>query len=565
MNICKPVSLVAIALLILSAGSQRLAAQDSPPAAVIAISGYDELMGDIDFIGSLADQPGASQQLEMMVNMFTQGQGVVGLDKSKTLGVILQAGGPMGFGGAVCIPVSDLGEFLNGLAAFNVQSADKGDGMFEVSANGQMLYSKEQGGWATIAPMPDMLGSLPADPGGAITELSENYDIGARIHVQSIPEAFRRQLFDYFSSATNQNVRQEAGESDADFANRKETIEAQLKQAQQRIDEMDEVTVGIAIDGQEQRVFMDVEYTAIPGSDLANTLAANADVRTNYAGFFQPDSAMMASFAQNVDPVSMAQVDQQLDAARKQAHRAVDDEEQIASDESKQLMKDAIDDFLDAFAATLRGGTMDGGAVMMLEPDGLTFVAGGLMLDTAKVEEGLKKVAQVSDDEKLGMPPISWNAESYGDMSFHTLSHPTGDDEAAQQLFGDKVDIAIGIGDKSVMFAAGRNWLAAVKKVIEGSQAEPNKSVPLAEVTVSLAPIFDAMAALGDEDKRDMLRSIADMLANNASGRDKVKMIAKAVPNGAQTRIELEEGVLRAIGAGIKEGQRQQQRAGAGF
>ena len=53
------------------------------------------------------------------------------------------------------------------------------------------------------------------------------------------------------------------------------------------------------------------------------------------------------------------------------------------------------------------------------------------------------------------------------------------------------------------------------------------------------------------------------MLANEANGRDHVRIVKQPIPNGARTRIEVEEGVLRSIGMAVM--QAQEQGAGAGF
>ena len=57
------------------------------PLAVVVFSSYDELMKDVDFLGSLGGQPQASQMIDQMLQMFTQNKGLAGLDKSKPIGV----------------------------------------------------------------------------------------------------------------------------------------------------------------------------------------------------------------------------------------------------------------------------------------------------------------------------------------------------------------------------------------------------------------------------------------------------------------------------------------------
>src|SRR5690606_22065425 len=115
--------------------------------------------------------------------------------------------------------------------------------------------------------------------------------------------------------------------------------------------------------------------------------------------------------------------------------------------------------------------------------------------------------------------------------------------------------IAVGIGKESVYFALGKDNLATVKDVIDASAASPDKEVAPMEFSVSVAKILDTVAAFKPEDAT--LRMVADTLKNEAVGRDHVRIIAEGVENGLRTRFEIEEGVMRAIGVGVKASQAQ--------
>ncbi len=132
-------------------------------------------------------------------------------------------------------------------------------------------------------------------------------------------------------------------------------------------------------------------------------------------------------------------------------------------------------------------------------------------------------------------------------------------------MFGETIDLTVGIGKQSVYFAAGRNCLEAAKSVIDASVAEPQKSVPPMEMTISLKQIMETAAAFADESEKPMLQSIAAMLGNEAVGRDHVRIVSQTIPNGIRTRIEAEEGVLRAIGMAAMQKQMEAAGAGQGF
>jgi len=354
-------------------------------------------------------------------------------------------------------------------------------------------------------------------------------------------------------------------ETDEQYAQRKKMLEGQLEELKRFINELDQFTVGLSIDGEQQRAFIDFAYTAIPGTKLAADIAANNNAKTNFAGFVQPDAAMTLTFASKMTSADAAQLDQMVETLRKQAGDAIDDEEKIESADAKEKIKAGVNDFIDAIKSTLEAGTIDGGASLMLEPDALTFTAGGFIADPAKVESGLKKIAEAAkEQEKDKMPEVNWAAEKHGDVTFHTLQAPVPEEEEEQRrLFGENLDIAVGIGQKAVYFALGRNAMDEVKKVIDASAAAPNKPTAPMELTLSLGQIMTAAQSFADDDDKPQIEMIANMLANEANGRDHVRMVGQPIENGIRMRLEAEEGVLRAIGMAAM--QAQMQAAGGGF
>jgi hypothetical protein len=123
---------------------------------------------------------------------------------------------------------------------------------------------------------------------------------------------------------------------------------------------------------------------------------------------------------------------------------------------------------------------------------------------------------------------------------------------------GSEVNVAIGIGQDKIYLAVGRNNLSAVKQAIDASAAEPDKAVPPFELAVSLAPIMEMAAAQAEEgDQKAIAERVAEMLRNEAQGRDHIRAVGQVIPNGLRYRFAAEEGVLRAIGAAATEAQRQ--------
>jgi len=57
-----------------------LAAENAKPLAVVSFSGYDEWMGDLEYVGKISDNPNLAVGREAMLKLFTQNKGLDGLD-----------------------------------------------------------------------------------------------------------------------------------------------------------------------------------------------------------------------------------------------------------------------------------------------------------------------------------------------------------------------------------------------------------------------------------------------------------------------------------------------------
>jgi hypothetical protein len=541
------------------APAAALAQNPAKPVAVVAISGYDELMKDVDFLGSLAGQPQASQNIDVMLQMFTQQKGLEGLDKTLPLGAVVTHDGVMP-GGAVLAPVTDLAKLLDVLKGLGVTSQPGDGGVTQISAQGQTAFAKTMGKWAAVSMAPAMLDNLPADVGEMLASLTKDYDLAVKVFVQNVPEAYRQQGIELISMSARQGLQKQDGETDDAYAERQKQVEAQLEQMKRAFNELDQFTVGLALDSAQHRAYLDFGYQAIPGTKLAQDIAAQNDSKTNFAGFFQPDAAMTMSFASKVTGADEAQLTQMMATLRQKAAAGIDESGDVKSEQAKSDLKAGINEFLDAVEATLKNGVMDGGAVLNMTPEALTFVAGGYIAEPAKVESGLKKIisAAKSEDDEGKMPEVKWSSDSHAGVTFHTLSAPIpADEEEARQFFGEAVDMAVGIGKNSVYFALGRDCLDAVKKVIDVSAKSPNKPIAPMEMTLALGQIMDVAQSMAKGDDKAKVEMIANMLKNETSGRDHVRIVTQPIENGVRVRIETEEGVLRAIGMAAMAAQMQ--------
>ena len=71
---------------------------------------------------------------------------------------------------------------------------------------------------------------------------------------------------------------------------------------------------------------------------------------------------------------------------------------------------------------------------------------------------------------------IKFDADKHAGVSFHTASIPVPSDQNISKVVGDKLDVAVGIGEKSVYLALGTDSLKLAKKLIDKSKVASRPS-----------------------------------------------------------------------------------------
>lgn len=526
-------------------------AGETKPVAVVAFAGYEELMKDFNFIGELGDQKGASDMIDQFVQLFTQGKGLAGFDKTKPIGAIIQTDGQMP-SGAICLPVSDVNALLDVAKGMGVTVDDMGDGVSQIkSPQGAGVFMKTVGSWALLSMAPTMFEGLPEDPATLFAPLVKEYDIAAKVMVKDLPEANRQQAIELMSQGGQARF---PNESDEDYAERQKGFEAQLAQMKEFINDLDNVTVGLKIDNEKKNAFFDFAYTALPGTKLAKQIADNSKVTTNFAGFSKPEAAINVQFASATSGADVTQIQQMIDTARAKGTAAIEKTSKI-DDGSKAKAKEALEDFLAAFQKTLEGGVTDGGASLELGDNSMSLVAGAYVADSQKVLDGIKKYAELETTE---LPKVELDAETVGDVKFHNVTYKIpADDEKAKKLLSENGEMIVGVGKNAVYFAVGADPVAAVKAAIAASAKSPKKAIMPFEMTIGLKQALEFAKSVADEDKKALIENLAEAVDSADSGSDHVRLVGEPIKNGIRTRLELQEGVLKAIGKGASQARMQ--------
>lgn len=544
-------SLMALAL-VASQAVRSLAKDEAPevkPVAVLTIASYERLMTDIAFIGNLAGSPDLDKNLEGMIQLFTQGQGFAGLDKKRPIGIALTTDGTQ-FQPLIVLPVENLKTLLEALAGLVGDAQDAGNGMFELNVFNQKIFVKEKKGWAYMGMAPDAVEAAPDDPAALFGGLEKSYDIAARLYVQNVPELYRSLIIDQLKLGVDAGLSRQPDEADEAYNARKKIIETQMERLSKGINDLEQLTLGISFDLAAKEATLDIDVAAVAGSDTAKTLAQLQSGSSDFAGFLVPDAAASLNVSAKISKGDGEQLIAGLDGLREQLIKHLESSDKLADDASKKLAKEMANQAFDAIKATIESGKIDAGATLNVGDKTMALVVGAYVSDPKSLEEALKKFVKLSEKEP-NFPGVKFDAATHAGVRFHTTSIPVPESENISKVLGDKLDVAVGIGEKSVYLALGTDSLKLCQTLIDKSKADAGRQLPPVQLNVSLAPILQFASALQDNpDVAEMAKSLA-----NAKGKDHVYVTVTPLPNAIKIRVKAEEGVLQLLGDAFKNAQ----------
>ena len=541
MNIRRFITLVAAGACLLLAPALVLA--QSKTALVAAISPYDDLVSDLEYLGELGERPQLADSMQGMIGFMTGGKGLAGLDTSRPWGVIISVDDEQ-FTYVGVLPTSDLSKLLDALQNIVGPAKKEGD-MYVVTAPQQQmpLYLKENSSWTYISTSPAQFENLPNDPGAELAALASSYDIGVKAFAANIPANYKQTAVGMIKQGMEQGMQKLPEESDAQHQARVQMMQQQLAELDRAINEIDEFEVGLAIDAPGQEAYLEMVFKLLPGTQSAAELADIEIPEPKFPGLLDQAASVIGRVGVVIPEEQREEAVQQLEPMRKQVEMQIDEESDIPTEEAKQFAKDIANEFIDHLAATIRSGLLDMGGKLVLSDDKLALVAGGHVADGEAVEKTLRKLeAMVKEDPNF--PGIQWDAASQSGVSFHTMAIPVPD-EKARQIFGDNLDVIFGTGPQAAFLALGSDAQTHLKSAIDGGAAASlvdGERKPM-QGRAALTPIFEFAANVSNEAN---LESMAAELRRSGD-KDHVTLDVEVIENGETIRFAVEEGVLRLL------------------
>ncbi len=535
-----PLSLILLAAAFVCSPQSAMAAK---PVMLVTLSNLDQLFGDFGYLASAVGMGQPGQAGTMLASQYT-----VGVDATKPIGIIIteEEGNPKPL---VMLPMKDLDDFLGGLKEQLGEPRDAGNGVLEL-AGPAPFYLKEHNGWVFVTQSSDDLASIPSDPMKIIGSAASKYDISVRLYVQNIPEQYRKMAIEQMREAIEMQVDNLPPSEDMEaqkrvFANNIQTWEAM-------INETDQLTLGIGIDAKTRKFIIDFNLTAASGTQLAKKMDLLGNLKSRFSGFLMSDAAITAHMMSKILPEDISKSIDTMNAIVPPMMREIANSDDL-DETQKATITRIVDALVTSVRETIQTGETDMG-ISLLTNDGLTLVGGTGVADGAKLESAIQQALAFATEEaaknnQSDKIDVRLGVDQHAGVRMHRVTIKTPDDEDTQKALGDELVITIGIADKSAYIAAGKNGEAMLRKAIDASaQSANNKVLPL-RIRISVARILHYAQDIADD---PTLKSIVNELDRLGEEQGYIMIVSKPIPNGVQGRLEIREGVFKAIGTGFR-------------
>jgi hypothetical protein len=363
--------------------------------------------------------------------------------------------------------------------------------------------------------------------------------------VQNVPEGSRENALNSLRGILEITLAMQQSGSEDERAMMAANVKQLFENLQKLSKELDTLEIGVGLDPSSKSLFLDVETRAVEGSNLAKKFDALKGVKTDFAGFALPGAAMSLLSAGTSDDEDVASVKALLANYKKTVNKLLDANEALG--DKRDLAKQLVGDLLDVVQKTAELKKSDVGMAVVLE-DGPAAVLGLRIAAGAKLDATLKKLYEaVAKEEPRLAQIVKLDAEKYEGVNFHVAKIPTPDPEAAK-VFGESVQIVIGVSESKLYFGAGKDPIDTIKKAIDASKASPQKAIDPVDMVISATSIakFFAKVVPDDDPAKKKFEKAASLL-DKSIGKDHLKITVKPIPRGASMRLSVESGVTKSI------------------
>ncbi|MBL8889677.1 MAG: hypothetical protein JNL67_06840 [Planctomycetaceae bacterium] len=513
------------------------------PAVIVSIKNINAQLDDIKYLGEKA---GFGDQVAMVPMMARGFLGGVDLKKPAGVAVWFEGQEPVAVG---MVPVTDIDTLLDSLSNYGVNVDEEGD-LYYLETPGQELVIKVSGGYAFLSDSEESLESVPTEPASILGGVSKDYILGAKLFVQKIPAELREMAIEQMQQGFEQAMEEMDDEALADL--QAEANEMQVKQLVELIENSDVLEVGLGVQKSTDKLVFDMAFTGLPGSKMAKSSEAMQGKSSKFTKFLVDSAAMnMNGFG------VMLEDDQKATKAllanlKETAMKGLEEDNDMSSDELA-MVQGLLSDVFDVLDSTIDGGFVDFGGTMMMDEEGVNFVAGTSLANATKFDEMIAKISGMAKTQNEVAIEVSDASVGGVGMKKMVVTLPEGVDQEAIDMFGEKITLLMGRDGSAAYVAVGTNPSETFETVMKNSGTAGEAS---AQYNFRVLPILKFASR-----NPEAAEVLGALLEGFKSTNDRITLHQKMIPNGMSMQGAADADLIKLF---ADLGQQMQGRIGPG-
>ncbi len=519
----------ALSLLLSALAPQQSAAAERQILAVAACDSYGDLKKQIAWLGNQINNPGLAGMVESVLLLGTQGKGLAGLDVKRPLGVVLTTAGD-DLSAHAFVPVKDVDKLLDSLQSIT-GPVDRSDDSRRITLpSGVRLVVVEKNGWAILSLEGGDAGI--ADPAAIFARLVADFSLGIEAFPSLLPKSLQKQL---------QTLLQQGAAAAA--ANGQSLDDDSLQAAVAGLSQTESLTLGLAIDSEKNRVFLENRVMAVAGSQAAAAIAAAGNGVLTVATPAAADGKQPALYLHAVQPLTkesqtqaLQVFDQALDQARDQA---------LANARADALVQTLALVCREILAGMLASGGID--AVLAIDTSETTeenplpaLFAGTRVKEGTAIEKQLKQLLADKKNLPAGVS-VAFDTDTVATARLHAVRLDLSASPVAEKL-GDSLEITLAIAPEYVFVLAGGDPKKRLAELLKTNGRKNATAKPVATVQLAMDRLLDYAAQLGAGPQA----TLAAEAARVGTEGSLVQLLIRPIERGLATRLSVDAGVLRA-------------------
>lgn len=579
-------------VLVVAAAALAASAAADDSIAVFSFAGQDRFVEDLQTLSQLSNSEALDDQIVAWLSRISGLKSLRGMSTDRPLGAVIQTDGLV-VSMLAFFPVDNAEELIKSLEAGQTTEGTPAGTVTRLSADRWKIeagklsgFIRVRSGWLYFSQSADAL-DAPPDPIAVLGELPTRYDAALQLNLQKIPDVFRQFLIDLVRKVLQDDSTTRDGESAAAHHLRYSWLRFEFDLFERVISESEAVTVGLNLDSQTRQAAFDVKFRPLQGTSLTTMLKnlRNADTRFDTlledgaTDGAENEATVVGHATLAMEAGQIERTVERLKDLRAPVLEVINNSSVISAPADREMLAHLVGTLFDTAAATVSTGRLDMAILGRGEKAPITVLAAAHVGTSENLRKLLERIAESSAEGSrlrlernvttITLEPAdpAQPAAEKTEIPVHTLAFDTANSQILSRLFGDDTRLYLALGDEVAWMGIGPGALAGLQRVAARERQHtsqlPSQESGMQIVTgahdievpppISLELRLGEIAAVAAQASDSFLwRLWMGSIANGLrTGGDRLTFRIEADPAELHARLEMEEGVLRAVAAAI--------------